>query len=79
MSPPSLTSGTNFICIVCVARYHIASKCFYMFLLRHPGGEIYHKNCIQAEALPKIQAFLHKARFGTIHLSQRREHRPIRW
>ena len=46
-----------YICVVRVARYRIASKCFYAFLFRR--GEKYRKSC-RAEALPKTQAFLLK-------------------
>ena len=39
-SPPSRTS------VVRVARYRIASKCFYAFLFRRPRGEKYRNNCV---------------------------------
>ena len=35
--------------IVRVARYRIASKCFYAFLFRRPRGEKYRNNCVWIE------------------------------
>ena len=39
-----------YMCVVRVARYRIASKCFYAFLFRRPRGEKYRNNCVWVEA-----------------------------
>ena len=66
VSPPSLTTGTNFLYNI----VHVAGNvlCF---------SKKYCKNCARAEALPKTQASLCKGRYGTKHLSQRRARWPI--
>ena len=53
--------------ILCVARYRIASKCFYAFLFRRPRGEKY-RNMLahNAEAL-LINTVMHGGVFQSIH------------